>query len=130
MIPLAESTPRFFIGAQIFSVLLLSLSLWIFKGSMAGYSAVLGGVTVVLPSFYFARVLFAQTGAQAMSKIVRAFYVGEAVKLTLTIGLCLLIFKLIPVAMLPFFAAFVVAQLTMFWVPLFDKIICIISGNK
>jgi len=119
---LAESTPRFFMGAQVFSVLLLSLLLWVFKGGMAGYSAVLGGITVILPNFYFARRLFAQTGAQAMNKIVRAFYVGEAMKLALTIGLCFLIFKLIPVAMLPFFIAFIIAQAVVFLVPLIDMI--------
>lgn len=133
MISLAESIPHrasarlhgsalFFVWAQVFSVLLLSLLLWIFKGSMVGYSAILGGVTVILPNFYLARKLFAQTGAQAINKIVRAFYVGEAMKLGLTISLCLLIFKLVPVAMLPFFTAFIVAQAVIFLVPLIDMI--------
>lgn len=133
MISLAESIPHrasarlhgsalFFVWAQVFSVLVLALLLGIFKGGMASYSAVLGGVTVILPSFYFARRLFAHTGAQAMKKIVRSFYVGEAIKLLLTIGLCLLIFKLIPIAMLPFFAAFIVAQAVVFLVPLIDMI--------
>ena len=117
-----QALARFFVWAQVFSVLLLALLLWVFKGGMAGYSAVWGGVTVILPNFYFARKLFAQTGAQAMNKIVRAFYVGEVMKLALTIGLCLLIFKLIPIAMLSFFAAFIVAQAVVFLVPLVDMI--------
>ena len=132
MMSLAESRPsrafarlhgwaRFFVLAQAFSVLLLSLLLWIVKGNLVGYSALLGGLTVILPNFYFAQRLFAQTGAQAADKIVRAFYVGEAMKLLFTVALCLLILKLTPVLAVPFFAAFVVAQMAFFWVPLINK---------
>lgn len=117
-----QALAGFFVSAQVFSVLLLALLLWILRGGMAGYSAVLGGVTVILPGFCFARKFFACTGAQAVKKIVRAFYVGEAIKLALTMGLCLLIFKWIPIAMLPFFAAFIVAQAALFLVPLFDRV--------
>jgi ATP synthase protein I len=107
---------RFFVGMQIILVALLSLFFWIWKGSNAAYSAILGGVTAILPNFYFARRLFVQTGAQAAKKIIRAFYRGEAIKLLLTAALCLLILKWIRVSGLPFFAGFIAAQMAFFWI--------------
>ena len=103
-----QAWTRFFVGIQIFSVLLLSLVFWIWKGNNAAYSAVFGGVTVILPNFYFARRLFVQTGARAVKKIMRVFYTGEAMKLLLTAVFCVLILKWTPVSGLPFFAGFII----------------------
>lgn len=80
----------------------------------AGYSALLGGVVCIVPTQYFAAKLFKHTGARAAKQIVRSFYVGEAVKMLLSIALFTVIFVNVRLSAGAFFIAFIMVQLT-FW---------------
>lgn len=65
-------------------VLLAALFLWIWGGTVAGYSGLLGGLIAWLPNLYFAHKAFRYGGARAARLIVRSFYAGEAGKLIFT----------------------------------------------
>lgn len=78
--------------AQLIVLLLAALVAWQALGSVAGYSALLGGVIAWLPNLYFAHKAFRFSGARAAKDIVRSFYAGEAGKLILTFVLFALTF--------------------------------------
>lgn len=52
-------------------------------GWIVAYSLLLGGMVCAIPNAYFSFKAFRYRGARAAQKIVRAFYVGEAVKIFL-----------------------------------------------
>ncbi|WP_417313175.1 F0F1 ATP synthase subunit I [Ectopseudomonas khazarica] len=78
--------------AQLVVLLLAATLTWQWRGNVAGYSALLGGMTAWLPNLYFAHKAFRYSGARAAREIVRSFYAGEAGKLILTFVLFALTF--------------------------------------
>ncbi|WP_420909828.1 F0F1 ATP synthase subunit I [Ectopseudomonas mendocina] len=78
--------------AQLIVLLLATAVGWQWRGSVAGYSALLGGLIAWLPNLYFAHKAFRFSGARAAREIVRSFYAGEAGKLILTFVLFALAF--------------------------------------
>lgn len=78
--------------AQLIVLLLAAAVGWQWRGSVAGYSALLGGLIAWLPNLYFAHKAFRFSGARAAQEIVRSFYAGEAGKLILTFVLFALAF--------------------------------------
>jgi ATP synthase protein I len=93
----------------------LAALLWGLVGGVAGYSALLGALTCVIPNaFLAARIVLARRdpGARAL---IRAAYTGELGKLALTV----LMFGIVFVAVRPLsagalFAGFIAAQLVTF----------------
>ncbi len=71
-----------------------------------------GGLAVVMPNALFALLAFRHAGARQAQRIVRSFYLGEALKLLLTAGLLVCVFvwvqPLVPAAI---FLAFVSMQI-------------------
>ena len=78
--------------AQLIVLLLTAALCWQWRGNVAGYSALLGGMIAWLPNLYFAHKAFRYSGARAAREIVRSFYAGEAGKLILTFVLFALTF--------------------------------------
>ena len=78
--------------AQLVVLLLAATLTWQWRGNVAGYSALLGGMIAWLPNLYFAHKAFRYSGARAAREIVRSFYPGEAGKLILTFVLFALTF--------------------------------------
>ncbi|MGG2400090.1 F0F1 ATP synthase subunit I [Pseudomonas sp. SH1-B] len=78
--------------AQLVVLLLAAAAAWQWRGDVAGYSALLGGMIAWLPNVYFAHKAFRFSGARAAREIVRSFYAGEAGKLILTFVLFALTF--------------------------------------
>lgn len=78
--------------AQLIVLLLAAAVGWQWRGNVAGYSALIGGVIAWLPNLYFAHKAFRFSGARAAREIVRSFYAGEAGKLILTFVLFALAF--------------------------------------
>ena len=93
----------------------LAALLWGLVGGVAGYSALLGALTCVIPNAFLAgRIVLARRdpGARAL---IRAAYTGELGKLALTV----LMFGIVFVAVRPLsagalFAGFIAAQLVTF----------------
>ncbi len=88
---------------------------WGMTGDVSGYSALLGGLTCVIPNGFLALRLVVPRRDRAAGALVRAAYVGEAGKLALTVIMFTLIFTLVrPIAAGPLFAGFIAAQLATF----------------
>ncbi len=100
------------------ALIVLITSILLFSSVKAAYSALLGGMTCLLPSLYFAYRAFKYKGAQAAKKIMASFYTGEALKMVFTFSLFALVFIFIEIAVVPFFLTFILVQLVL-WLSLF-----------
>ena len=90
----------------------------VFAGPVAGYSALLGGLTCWLPNCWFAYRAFRHRGARAARDIVQGFYKGLAGKTLLTGAMFALVFSQVrPLAPLAVFLAFVAVQFVNWVVP-------------
>lgn len=107
----------------ILRVLVLQLGLsavlaaifWGTDGYVSGYSALLGGLTCVIPNAFLALRLVVPRPDPGAGSLVRAAYIGELGKLALTVLMFGAVFVLVrPLAPLPLFAGFIGAQLTTF----------------
>lgn len=111
---------------MVFFQAILVVSLAIVWGGVSSiqttYSVLLGGAACVLPSFYFARKLFATTSAREARAIARAFFFGEFIKLLLSGVSLVTIILLMHVQILPVFMGFVIGQFGFWLAPLFVKL--------
>ena len=93
----------------------LAAVLWGLYGPVAGYSALLGSLSCVIPNAFLALRLVAPRRDPGASALLRAAYVGELGKLALTVQMFTLVFTLVrPLAAGALFAGFIVAQLATF----------------
>jgi ATP synthase protein I len=105
--------------AQLVLLLIAASFLWLSRGTVAGYSALCGGLIAWLPNLYFAYKAFRFSGARAAPAIVRSFYAGEAGKLILTAVLFALTFAGVkPLEPLAVFGVFLLTQLVSWFSPL------------
>ncbi|MDO6679027.1 MULTISPECIES: ATP synthase subunit I [unclassified Shewanella] len=93
-------------------------ALW---GAQYGFSALAGGLIAVLPNFVFATLAFSHAGARASRKVVWSFFLGEAVKLLLTIVLFACAFGLLNTSFMPLFISYLLALLIPWTAPLYFK---------
>ena len=80
------------LSAQLVTSLVVALAALLWKGPVAGYSALLGGMIALLPNAYFAYKAFRYFGARSAKAIVQSFWSGEMGKLFLTAALFALVF--------------------------------------
>ena len=101
--------------AQAVSGVVLAALFWSLSGRVAGYSALLGSLTCVLPSAFLALRLAVPRRDPGAGALMRAAYVGELGKLALTVLMFGFVFIAVrPLAAAPLFAGFIVAQLMTF----------------
>ncbi|OEY66076.1 ATP synthase subunit I [Marinobacter sp. X15-166B] len=109
--------------AQWFAVdllVLIILSLvWVLDGRLAGYSAFLGGLIVVVPNAYFAHQVYRYEGARHVRLMVGNLFRAESTKIALTAASFAAVFTLMePVhvpALLFTFAVMVVTGSAVRW---------------
>ena len=93
----------------------LAVVLWGLAGRVAGYSALLGSLTCVIPNAFLAtRIVLTRrdSGARAL---IRAAWTGELGKLALTVLMFSIVFVTVrPLAAGSLFAGFIAAQLVTF----------------
>ncbi|MDH3351726.1 MAG: ATP synthase subunit I [Gammaproteobacteria bacterium] len=90
----------------------LAVVLWGFYGHVAGYSALLGSLTCVIPNAFLALRLVVPRRDAGARALIRAAYIGELGKLALTVLMFSIVFALVrPLAAAPLFAGFIAAQL-------------------
>lgn len=77
---------------QLAVALLVAVVGMVWKGPVAGYSALLGGMIAFLPNLYFTYKAFRYFGARSVKAIVQSFWSGEMGKLFLTAALFALVF--------------------------------------
>ena len=98
--------------AQLGLGVVLAMLFWGVSGRVAGYSALLGGLTCVIPNAFLALRLVVPRREPGAGALVRAAYIGELGKLALTVLMFGAVFVLVqPLEAWPLFAAFIAAQL-------------------
>ena len=104
---------RKIIVTQFITAVLLAVIGYAAQGLVVAYSLLSGGLICAIPNAYFSVKAFRHRGARAAKKIVRAFYVGEGIKILLTcagFGLAFVYVK--PLSTPALFSGFVVVYLT------------------
>tara|TARA_R110002096_G_scaffold17196_2_gene59453 strand:- start:36238 stop:36630 length:393 start_codon:yes stop_codon:yes gene_type:complete len=106
--------PRVLVAQFLVGVVLAAV-IWGVFGKVAGYSALLGSLTAVIPNAFLALRLVVprrDSGAQAL---VGAAWIGEIGKLALTVLFFSLVFTLVrPLNAAALFAGFIATQLVIF----------------
>lgn len=80
------------ISLQALLVVIVALIVFLAGGALAARDVFVGGSACILPNLLFARMLNKSRGLEP-STFVLAFFLGEAVKLVLTLVLLMAIFK-------------------------------------
>jgi len=93
--PFAPNLIRQLFAVQLLVVSVAILMSFVIGGWKGAYSAGLGGFIYLLPQAYFAWRAFAHRGAQELRRIVTAFYLAEAVKIVISIGLFIVVFRFV-----------------------------------
>ena len=97
--------------AQLGLSVVLAMLFWGVDGFVAAYSALLGGLTCVIPNAFLALRLVVPRGDPGAGALLRAAYLGEAGKVVLTVLIFSMVFMLVrPIAAWPLFAGFIGAQ--------------------
>jgi ATP synthase protein I len=97
---------------QIGIGVVLAAALWGLYGHVAGYSALLGSLTCVIPNAFLALRLIAPRRDPGAGALLRAAYIGELGKLGLTVLMFSIVFVLVrPLSAAALFAGFIAAQL-------------------
>jgi ATP synthase protein I len=86
-------------------------------GRTAGLSALVGGGISAMASTALAIIGFAAPAGAAPARVARAFYVGEATKLALTVALFVLVFVTMTVSFMALFGTYI-ATLFVYWIAL------------
>ncbi len=90
----------------------LAAVLWSAYGNVAGYSALLGSMTCVVPNAFLALRLVVPRRDPGAAALIRAAWIGEIGKLALTVLLFTLVFTLVtPLLAAALFAGFIATQL-------------------
>ena len=87
------------------------------SGAQAAYSALIGGGVSTVVTLYFASQVFSVRIGAPAAKIARAFYLGEMVKLLLTVVLLSIALRWLNVSPLPLLLAYM-AALMAYWLAL------------
>jgi ATP synthase protein I len=86
-------------------------------GRIAGISALVGGGISVLASAALVLIGFGSPAGSDPERVARAFYVGEGVKLALTVGLFVVVFLTMKVSFAAMFGTYI-ATLFIYWIAL------------
>lgn len=101
--------------AQLGLTVVLALLFWGTDGRVSGYSAMLGGLTCVIPNAFLALRLAVPRRDPGAGALVRAAYIGELGKLALTVLMFSMVFTMVrPLAAGALFAGFIAAQMVTF----------------
>ena len=100
------------IASQLIAVGFITTVGYTTLGWISAYSLLLGGMICAVPNAYFSFKAFRYRGARAAQKIVRAFYLGEAIKILLMgAGFALAFIYVEPLSSRALFAGFIVVYL-------------------
>jgi ATP synthase protein I len=100
---------------QVLVGVALAAVLWGIYGNTAGYSAMLGSLTCVIPNAFLALRLVVPRRDPGARALLGAAWIGEIGKLALTVLFFTLVFTLVrPLSAAALFAGFIVTQLVTF----------------
>jgi F0F1-type ATP synthase assembly protein I len=78
------STAWALLGGQALTAAIAGLVVWIGWGPAASLAAMFGGITVILPTLYFAAKVHLRAGNATAAEVLGTFYRAEVMKLVLT----------------------------------------------
>ena len=113
----AKQVTRTITIIQLLVTLLVAAVSLVSDGVRSACSALVGGGISTLVSLYFARQIFSVRIGSPAAKIAQAFYVGEVVKLLLTVALLSIALRWLDVSPLPLLLAYI-AALMAYWLAL------------
>jgi len=113
----AKQVTRTILLIQLIVTLLIAAASFAFGNLNTAYSALLGGGISTLVTLYFASQVFSVHVGAPAAKIARAFYLGEVVKLLLTVVLLSIALLWLDVSPLPLLLAYM-AALMAYWLAL------------
>jgi len=100
------------LAGQLVVGTVLAALLWGFVGGVAGYSAMLGSLTCVIPNAFLATRIVLAHRDPGPRALIRAAYTGELGKLALTVLMFSVVFVTVrPLAAWALFAGYIAAQL-------------------
>ena len=79
-----------------FVLLLVIASLGMLKDFKITIALLSGEMSVFIANLYFVFKVFSKSGAQANKQVVRAFYLGETLKIVISVSLLVSAFMLLP----------------------------------
>lgn len=113
----AKQVTRTILLIQLLVTLSGATTALVFGGVQAAYSALVGGGISALVTLYFASQVFSVHVGSPATKIARAFYTGELIKLLLTAVLLSVALLWLQVSPLPLLLAYM-AALMAYWLAL------------
>ena len=102
-------------------VIFLIACLGLLKNFQTVLALLSGGMSVLLANGYFVYKVFARSGAQANKQVVAAFYVGESIKIVISLSLLVLAYLLQPGSELFVLVGYVASLLLQWLAPVFVK---------
>jgi len=97
---------------QSLLILLVSGIFLVVGTGQAASAALIGGFVHITPCYFYARRLFSDVSARAVGKIIITFYVGEILKLAVSVGLFIGLYLAYHLPLLPYFVGYIVATLS------------------
>lgn len=110
----AVQTTRRLLALQVLVALVVAAAALVLADVRAAGSALLGGMINIIATLIFAYRVFSAGPGSTAREIARAFYLGEAVKLLVTVLLFAAVLIWVKVAWLPLFIAYAATMLA-FW---------------
>ena len=104
-------------GWQVGLTGIVALGAFWLGGNAAAMSSVTGGSIGIIAGLYQALRMFRVDAAQDPEGFMRGVYIGEAVKILLTVALMIVAIRLLGVDMLPFMIGYIAIYLV-YWVAL------------
>lgn len=102
------------VGCQLLVAILLAIGAFLLWNWDTAWSVATGAGVCVFANFVYAKLVFAQAGAKAAKKVLRAFYLGEVLKIVITACLFSLIIFYTKTVMLALLLGYILTQLV-FW---------------
>jgi ATP synthase protein I len=91
-------------------------------GKSYGISALTGGIIAILPNVFFAYKAFKYAGARSSKLVMESFFLGEKIKMVLTVILLALAFKFLAIVPVPFFTTFCLVMVMPLLTPFLFKL--------
>ena len=104
------------LGQVVVTVVAAAICFAVF-GRIAGLSALAGGGISAASSAVLAFFAFGSPAGADAARVARAFYVGEGLKLAVTVSLFVVVFLTLKVSFAPLFGAYI-ATLFVYWIAL------------
>ncbi|MBV1908731.1 MAG: ATP synthase subunit I [Kangiellaceae bacterium] len=104
-----------------FVLLIAIASFGLIKNFQVTVALLSGEMAVFLANLYFVFKVFAKSGAQANKQVVKAFYLGETVKIVISVGLLIVAFMLLPGTELFVLVGYIAALLMQWLTPVIVK---------